>query len=123
MSAMKHARLTVLAIGAIAAVALTFPAVARETFSFSFDTGAVAFAFSDGYWDNDHQWHGWRNSREAGEFRKRHPENYKAVKHGREKNQGWRRDDDHDGARNQGNRDHDGAPNRRDDGQDNRRRD
>ena len=113
-------------IGAVAG--LTFaamsPAHARDAFTFSFDTGAVAFAYSDGYWDRDHNWHGWRNSSEARAYRSRYGHNYKASRHTRERNQGWRNDQDHDGIPNQFDRDRDGdgVPNRRDDAPSNPRK-
>ena len=114
---------TIGAIAALAFVALS-PAHARDAFTFSFDTGAVAFAYSDGYWDRNHNWHGWRNSNEARAYRSQYAHNYKATRHNRERNQGWRNDMDHDGIPNQVDRDRDGdgVPNRRDDAPNNPRR-
>lgn len=68
---MKKLTIALVIVGAFAGTSLgtTLPAAAREAFSFSFDTGAVAFAYSDGYWDNNRQWHNWRNAREAREYR------------------------------------------------------
>jgi len=100
------------------------PAMARDTFSFSFDAGNVAFAYSDGYWDRDRKWHKWRNSREAREYRNRHGGNYTHRRHAREANMGWRGDQDRDGVPNRYDRDRDGdgINNRRDDAPSNPRR-
>lgn len=115
---MKTLHIATVMIGAVAALTFTTmsPAHARDAFTFSFDTGAVAFAYSDGYWDRDHNWHGWRNSREARAYRSQYAHNYKASKHTREHNQGWRNDQDHDGIPNQfdRDRDRDGVANARD---------
>lgn len=99
---MKKLILAAAVVGAFATVSMTasVPAVAREAFSFSFDTGAVAFAYSDGYWDRSHTWHSWRNAREAREYRSHYSVNYNNRRHTREKNQGWRGDADHDGVPN-----------------------
>ncbi len=32
--------------------------------SLSVDFSTVAFGYNDGYWDNGHQWHAWRNNAE-----------------------------------------------------------
>lgn len=95
-------------------------------YQFSFDLGAVAFAYSDGYWDRSHKWHAWRNAREGREYARYNPRNvYSASRHTRERNMGWRGDEDRDGIPNRVDRDRDGAgvPNRADRAPDNRRRD
>ncbi len=60
--------------------------------SVSFDFGNVAYAYQDGYWDNDHRWHRWRNSREHRDYRNEHRDNYRGGKHTRYHSQGWQRD-------------------------------
>ncbi len=114
-----------LAIGAVCAMTLgATPATqAADSFRFSFDTGGVAFAYSDGYWDRQHNWHKWHNSREAREYRNRYAVNWHAEKHTRVKNQGWR-DEDHDHVPNAMDRDRDGdgVKNNRDRAPDNARR-
>src|SRR4051812_7614841 len=104
---MKTFHTTALIVGAIAG--LTFATMstadARDAFSFSFNTGDVAFGYSDGYWDRSHQWHKWHNSREAREYRSQYTGNYKHSRHTREHNNGWRNDMDHDGVPNQFDRD------------------
>jgi hypothetical protein len=122
---MKKLTMALVVAGALAGTSLGMmvPAVARDSFNFSFDTGAVAFAYSDGYWDNNRQFHRWRNAQEARQYRARHGERYKHRRHTREVNNGWR-DQDHDGIsnRNDRDRDGDGVPNRRDDAPNNPRR-
>lgn len=100
------------------------PAAAAQNFSFSFNTGDVAFAYTDGYWDRSHKWHAWHNSREAREYKARYSHNYNNMKHTKEKNQGWRGDQDHDGIPNSVDRDRDGdgKPNNRDSSPNNPRR-
>jgi hypothetical protein len=122
---MKKLTLIAAIVGSLAGATLTAaPAIAREAFTFSFDTGAVAFAYSDGYWDRDRQWHSWRNAREAREYRARYSQQYRNKRHTRERNQGWRGDQDRDGIPNRVDRDRDGdgVSNRRDDSPGNPRR-
>jgi hypothetical protein len=124
---MKNLCLATIALGAIAGVNLASmaPAQARDSFAFSFDTGAVAFAYTDGYWDKDRRWHSWRSQREAREYRTRYSHNYRGMRHTRARNRGWRGDQDGDGVsnRNDRDRDGDGVSNRRDDAPNNPRRD
>ncbi len=98
----------------VSMVAMSAPALA-DGFSFSFDSGNVGLAFSDGYYDNNRQWHKWRNKREAREYRTRYKHNYNNRRH---------RDSDHDGIPNRVDRDRDGdgVPNRFDDSPNNPRR-
>jgi hypothetical protein len=75
-------------------------ASAADSFAFSFNTGDVAVAYSDGYWDNAHRWHRWHNAREHREWRARYHDRYYPKAHGHYHNSGWR------------DRDGDGVPNR-----------
>ncbi len=59
---------------------------------FSFNTGDVAFAYRDGYWDNNRRWHRWHNSREHRDYRDHHRDNYTDGYHRHYRGQGWRRD-------------------------------
>ncbi len=61
MKKLTMATLIAVATMGTATVATTAPAAAREAFVFSFDTGNVAFAYSDGYYDHDRRWHRWHN--------------------------------------------------------------
>ena len=124
---MKNLRIATAIAATLAA--LTFGNVsearAADSFSFSFKTGDVAFAYSDGYLDREPRWHSWRNSREHRNYRERYRDNYKAVRSSRERNRGWRGDQDRDGIPNRVDRDRDGdgVSNRRDDAPNNPRRD
>ena len=55
--------------------------------------GGVAFGYSDGYWDRDHHWHGWRNHEEAEHWRAENREHYYDWKHDRDRDAGWRDSD------------------------------
>ena len=105
---MTNFRTAAFIVGTISA--LTFsalsPASAGDNFAFSFNTGDVAFAYSDGFWDQNRQWHGWSNDRERREYRNQYGQNYKAMRHSSYKHQGWR--DDHGDNGNHGRQDHDG---------------
>src|SRR3954469_16457740 len=94
---MKPVRMALL--GAVAAAGLSLSALpaAADAVRFSFDVGNVRAAYSDGYWDNDHHWHKWRNAREHRAFRESYHDRYVAERHSRYRNAGWR-DSDHDGV-------------------------
>jgi len=115
---MKKLTLAVAIVGALAGASMTTatPAMARDSFAFSFDTGNVRFAYSDGYWDQNRRWHKWRSAREAREFRVRYRDRYYANRSSYYPNRGWR-DSDRDGIPNRYDRDRDGdgTPNRFDD--------
>lgn len=53
----------------------------------------IAFGYTDGYWDQSHHWHAWRNRREAEAFRKRDRSHYYNWKHDRDADHGWREHD------------------------------
>jgi len=115
---MKKLAMTAAMVSAVALLSMAAPssAHAQDAFTFSFNTGNVAFAYSDGYWDNERRWHRWRDAREAREFRKHHGHRYYHRKHTSVHNRGWR-DQDRDGVPNRHDRDRDGdgVPNRFDD--------
>ena len=81
-----------------ASIGATSP-VSAANVRISIDPGVVAFGYSDGYWDHDHNWHRWRDAREARMFREQNRERYWHRRHDRERNAGWR-DDDGDGVPN-----------------------
>jgi hypothetical protein len=62
---------------------------ASTAISFSF--GDVAYGYQDGYWDNSHRWHNWRNSRDRQNYRNQHGGNYRNGNHSRYRGQGWQR--------------------------------
>jgi hypothetical protein len=53
--------------------------------------GNVAFGFRDGYWDNGHRWHHWRNRRDHDNYRGRSDSHYNNYNHDRDSNHGWQR--------------------------------
>ena len=57
--------------------------------SFSFNFGTVAVGYSDGYWDNNHRWHRWRNNQEQSRYRAIQGANYYGMRHDRARNNGW----------------------------------
>ena len=57
-----------------------------------FNSGVVAFAFVDGYWDRDRQWHRWRSREDAEQFRRDHRDRYVNRRHDQEHGWGWRDD-------------------------------
>ncbi len=92
----------IVAVSAATVPLMSTSAMAKDTFSFSFDTGNVRFAYTDGYYDNNRVWHPW-SRRDAREFRVRHRDRYYDGPRRKFPNRGWR---DNDG---------DGVPNRYDD--------
>lgn len=60
--------------------------------SVSLDFGNVAFGYRDGYWDNSHRWHKWRNRGDHDNYRDQHRDNYRNGQHRRYRGHGWRRD-------------------------------
>ncbi len=57
----------------------------------SISFGDIAFGYSDGYWDNGHRWHAWRNDAEARSYRDRHGSNFHDWHHDRDRDMGWQR--------------------------------
>jgi len=74
---------------AAAPLATTSPAAAADT-SISVNGGGIAFGYSDGYWDRGHQWHQWRDQKEAQSWREQNADHYYDRRHDREKDEGWR---------------------------------
>lgn len=74
-------------------VALSRPSLA-DNVTVGVGPGGIAFGYSDGYWDRERQWHGWRDREEAEHFRAANREHYYERKHDQERGWGWR-DDDH----------------------------
>jgi hypothetical protein len=69
--------------------AFAAPPAHADSFSFSFNTGDVAFAYTDGYWDHAHVWHEWAGPREVEEFRVRYADRYHDWDHHRDRDEGW----------------------------------
>ena len=47
----------------------------------SFDIGNVAVGYSDGYLDNDHQYHQWAHRSDAEQYRAAHKDQYHSYRH------------------------------------------
>lgn len=56
----------------------------------SFDFGTIAIGYRDGYWDNGHRWHKWRNRGDHDNYRSQYHDNYRDGYHHRYRHQGWR---------------------------------
>ncbi len=52
------------------------------------DFGTVAFGYNDGYWDNGHRWHAWRNQSDYQGYRQ-HGQNFHDWHHDRDNDNGW----------------------------------
>jgi hypothetical protein len=63
----------------------------HATTGIAFDFGNVAFGYQDGYWDNGHRWHKWRNRGDHDNYRSQHGDNYRDGNHSRYHGQGWGR--------------------------------
>lgn len=91
---MKSAKAIVAALLGASVVWGGVPSLARDPVTLSFDIGDVETAYSDGYWDNHHRWHNWRNAEEAREFQRRHVERYVPERHTKVRNNGLRDGED-----------------------------
>jgi hypothetical protein len=69
-------------------LAVAAPAMAANLTAGAGD-GGIAFGYSDGYWDQGHHWHKWRDKRQAAEFRKEHGDHFYARKHDADRDHGW----------------------------------
>jgi hypothetical protein len=56
----------------------------------SVDFGTVAYGYNDGYWDNGHAWHAWRNQGEYRDYRARGT-HFHGWNHDRDHDMGWQR--------------------------------
>ena len=55
----------------------------------SVEFGGIEYAYSDGYWDNRHQWHQWSNDNDRDSYRNYRGNHYSDWKHDRDGNDGW----------------------------------
>ena len=86
-----------------AAIAVTMAAIAfsaaapasararQNNSAVSFSIGNVAFGYRDGYWDNGHTWHNWRNNSDYRSYRGHQGSSYHNWNHTRDANNGWQR--------------------------------
>ncbi len=58
----------------------------------AFDFGTVRYGYSDGYWDNGHQWHAWNNDGDMQTYRTRPGAAYHDWHHDRDGKDGWEHD-------------------------------
>ncbi len=54
----------------------------------SVNLGGIAIGYRDGYWDNAHHWHHWRNSHERNNYRSSGTQ-YHSWNHNRDGDDGW----------------------------------
>ena len=66
---------------------------AQAAVGVTFDTGSVAFGYSDGYWDRGHAWHAWPNASAARDYRSHNKEHYYNQRHDKAPAKGWRETD------------------------------
>ena len=59
----------------------------------------IAYGYSDGYWDRNHQWHAWGDQQEAETWRRENPGHYYERRHDVEPDGGWREGDEWWGRR------------------------
>lgn len=77
--------------GATLLVAGAADARDRGDAAVSLNFGNVAFAYSDGYWDNNRRWHRWSNANEQRRYQKHHRNRYNNHRHDRDDDRGWHR--------------------------------
>jgi len=76
-----------LAYGAVA------PGPALAAVSITVNPDAIAFGYSDGYWDREHQWHRWPSRADAQWYRSHYKQHYYTHRHDRDHDQGWHESD------------------------------
>jgi hypothetical protein len=94
---MKNAM--IIAAGALALGLGSFaisPPASADHVTVAVGAPAIAFGYSDGYWDRDRRWHTWKDRDEAENFRRDYREHYYDWRHDRDHDRdlGWR-DEDH----------------------------
>ena len=75
---------------------LTVSATPARAANVTFDLGDVAIGYSDGYWDRDHHWHKWQNTKHREAYQHNEGAEYHATAHTRAPNQGWHERDEHE---------------------------
>ncbi len=66
------------------------PTAMAQNVAVGVDVGGIAFGYNDGYWDRGHNWHAWRDRREAVQWRAENRAHYYAWRHDRRRDMGWR---------------------------------
>lgn len=85
MQTMFKSAVVVLALAGAPLVAI--PAAANAAVGITFDLGNVAVGYSDGYYDNDHNFHRWAHAADARRYRTAHKESYRTWRHDDPKHQ------------------------------------
>jgi hypothetical protein len=80
-------------VAALLAAASLTPFAATHAATVRFDSGSVAFGYSDGYWDHAKQWHRWPSTRARSDWRAHNRTHYYSRSHTHTNGWGWR--DDH----------------------------
>jgi hypothetical protein len=86
-----------IAVIGLAGAALTFavPASADDVgihigdVGIGLNVGDVASGYQNGYRDQKHHWHQWRNDQEMRDYRNAHGSQYDDYRHDRDPDQGW----------------------------------
>jgi hypothetical protein len=76
----------------LAAGSLTPLAPAHAAVAIQFDSGNVAFGYSDGYWDRAHHWHRWPNTAARNDWHAHNHAHYYTHNHTHDRGAGWRSD-------------------------------
>ncbi len=85
-----------IALVALAFAAAPLAAISPQAAAQSVDVTvnpSIAFGYSDGYWDRDHQWHKWRDAREEEAWRKDNAAHFYQRRHDEDQDSGWRASD------------------------------
>ena len=79
------------ALIALSLSVVPFTAQAGERIEIDF--GAIAFGYSDGYWDHDHHWHRWHHHSDWERYREERREHAYEWRHDRDRDHGWHEHD------------------------------
>jgi len=61
----------------------------RANTQVSVEFGNIGYGYSDGYWDNGHQWHQWSSNSDRDSYRNYRGSHYNDWKHDRDGDDGW----------------------------------
>jgi len=62
----------------------------RGNSQISVEFGNIDYGYSDGYWDNRHEWHQWSSDNDRDSYRHYRGSHYSDWKHDHDGNDGWR---------------------------------
>ena len=92
MNITRHTQAALVA-ALLAAGSLTPLATTARAATVHFNSGSVAFGYSDGYWDRSHHWHRWPTTTARTDWRAHNREHYYGRSHRHDHASGWREDD------------------------------